>query len=492
MKYGRFLTCLLLLATLSGGCFNQLDSEIEILERRVAKLEQRCIDLNTTLQGIQKMLDNLNKYDFITGIEAFYENGKVAGYTIYFTISDPIVLHNGTDAETPQLGVGLGEDGLWYWTVKYPSESSPSFITDNFGVRIRTDAGTPLLRIENGNWMVSYDNGDVWYNLGRATGEDGASFFESVTDKGDYIEFKMLNGTIIQAPTWASFEKLQENCRKVNENLESFIQLANNFNEKLYVQEMIPILQGADTLGFSLRLSDGSAYSFYNGSGTNVPVIGAQRASNNPDDNVWYWTIRYGDQEPQWILDDKGNKIQANAPDGQTPKISLQQVTGDPAWYWAVAYGDGAPAFILCDGQKVKASVVAPDALIKSVVSVDDNKVCVTLSDGLVFYIPLPRAINLTLSAPVSSSNTLTMAAGDTVHFNCVLAGADQRAEVLPVADEMFYATATPTSADHQAWDVMVVAPAPFNAPSRGRINLLVSNGYGQMKSVLITILPKN
>lgn len=492
MRNRHFFPCLLLLAFVLGGCINQVDSEITILERRIAKLEQRCSEINTTLQGLQKILDNLNQYDFITDVEAFYENGKVAGYTISFTNSDPIVLHNGTDAETPQLGVGLGDDGLWYWTVKYPSDPFPTFITDNFGVRIRTDAGTPLIKIENGNWMVSYDNGDVWHNLGRATGEDGASFFESVTDKGDYIEFKMLNGTIIQAPTWASFEKLQENCRKVNENLQNFMKMANAFNEKVYVQEMIPILQGTDTLGFRLQLSDGSSYAFYNGSGTNVPVIGAQRATSNPDDDVWYWTIRYGDGDPQWILDDKGNKIQANAPGGLTPTISLQQVAGDPAWYWAVAYGDGAPSFILCDGQKVKASVVAPEALVKSVVTVGEDKVCVTLSDGLVFYIPLPRAILVTLTAPVSSSNTVTMAAGDTVHFSCIISGSDERTEVLPVADEGFYSAATCTSADHRNWDVMIVAPKPFSAPSKGRVNVLVSNGYGQMKSILITILPKN
>ena len=492
MKFGRFF-CLLLLVLLPTGCFNQIDSEIDILERRVAKLEQRCKELNTTLQGIQQMLDNLSNYDFITGVEPFYENGAIAGYTISFTHSDPIVLHNGTDAETPQLGVAQGEDGLWYWTVKYPSDLFPTFVTDNFGVRIRTDAGTPVIMIENGCWMVSYDGGDVWHNLGRATGEDGASFFQSVVDKGDYIEFTMLNGTVIQAPTWASFEKLQENCRKTNENLENFTKLANSFNEKVYVQEMIPILNGTDTLGFKLQLSDGSAYSFYNGSGTNVPVIGARRATDNPDDNVWYWTIQYGDQEAQWILDDKGNKIQANAPSGLTPKISLRQVSGDSAWYWAVSYGDGEPVFLLCNGEKVQASVLAQKALIQSVVSVSGDKVCVTLSDSLVFYIPLPRSLTVTFTAPVSSTNTLTMAAGDTVKFKCQIPNADERTEVLPVSDdELFYATAKPATSNHQSWDIMVVAPTPFKSPTQGRLNILVSNGYGQMKNVVITILPKN
>ena len=488
MKKHAFLSLLFLAVLLLGGCHTQIDSDLRVLERRIEKLEQRCEEMNTTLQGLKTLLDNLNQYDFITDIQPFQsENGRQTGYTIKFTHSDPIVLYNGTNAETPILGVAKGEDGVWYWTVRYPSESQAKFVTDNFGLRIPCDAGSPLIKIENGHWMVSYDNGDIWHDLGRATGEDGASFFSSIEDKGDYVLFNLLNGTTIEAPTWASFEKLQENCRKTNENVETFSQLVNQFLEKVFVQDLIPILSGADTIGMTLRLSDGKNYSFYNGQGTNVPTIGAQRLTPSPDDQVWYWTIKYGNAS-QWILDENGEKIQANAPDGKTPKISLRQVAGDPAWYWAVAYSDEEPAFILVDGAKVKASVTAPDAVVQSIVQVQDDKVRITLEGGLSVLIPLPKAIQANLSAPVTAGNVLVIGSGQTLSFHCTVVGADAQTALLPLTDEYFYASASTT--DHADWTITVTAPSPFKAPSTSKLNLLISNGYGQMKTIIVTLQP--
>ena len=35
------------------------------------------------------------------------------------------------------------------------------------------DGVTPQLKIEDGYWYISYDNGTTWTQLGKATGEDG-------------------------------------------------------------------------------------------------------------------------------------------------------------------------------------------------------------------------------------------------------------------------------------------------------------------------------
>ena len=488
MKKQKILSLLFLAVLLFNGCTTQIDSDLNVLERRIAKLEQRCEDMNTTLQGLKTLIDNLNQYDFITDIKASYTDGVISGYTISFTHSDPIVLYNGTDAETPILGVGKGEDGVWYWTVRYPSETESKFVTDNFGVRIPCDAGSPLIKIEDSHWMVSYDNGEIWHDLGRASGEDGASYFSSVENMGDYIQFNLLNGTVIQAPTWAAFEKLQENCRKTNENLASFTQLVKQLTDRLYVQDLIPILSGSDTIGVNLRLSNGQAYTFYNGSGATVPVIGASRAVDSVD--VWYWTVRYGSGTAEWLLDENGEKIQANAPQSQTPKLSLQQVADDPAWYWAVAYGDGEAALLLHDGEKVKASALAPEPVVQQVVSVSDDRVRITLAGGLTATIPMPKAIQVTLSAPVTSGNVLLIGSGETLTFTCTVIGGDAQTALLPLTDEYFYAFATTT--DHIVWTVSVSAPTPFRAPSTGKLSLLISNGYGQMKTLIITLQPNS
>lgn len=482
MKKHCLLILLLSLLPL-GGCFNEIENELNRLERRIEKLEQRCQEMNTTLDGLRTIVEKLDTYDFLKRVETLREGSKVIGYTLHFTHSDPVTLYNGTDAETPILGVQRGEDGVWYWTVKYPSDSEPHFLTDNYGVRISTSAASPEFKIENGFWMVTYDGGEIWHNVGRATGEDGASFFKSVEDLGDYVRFNLLNGTYVQLPTWSSYEKLKETVDKANKNLETYTKLVSSLNDKVYVSEMIPIMSGQDTIGCSLSLSDGTSYSFYDGTGTNAPIISVRQDATQED--VWYWTIRYGSTPAEWILDEKGDRIRANAPQGLTPTISLLKDPADGIYYWAVAYGDEEPDYLLCKGKRVPASVNVPDPVFLSVVSVRDDMVCITLDGDQNILIPLARTFTVSLSAPVSGGK-LVMGAGETVSFKCTLSQADERAEVLPIAEEGFYAEAT--TSDHISWNIFVYSPEAFAAPATSRLNLLVSNGYGTMKTIVVTI----
>lgn len=482
------LFCLFLLTLLPlGGCFHEIENELELLERRIEKLEQRCREMNTTLEGLRTIIEKLNTYDFITKVETLREGGKITGYKLHFTHSNPVTLYNGTDAATPVLGVAKGEDGVWYWTVKYPSDPKATFLTDNFGVRIPTSAATPEIKIENGYWMVTYDGGEIWHNAGRATGEDGVSFFRSVENKGDYILLNLLNGTSVKLPTWSSFEKLQESCRKLNENLEAFSRLVAELNEKVHVSDMVPILNGQDTIGCRLLLTDGTSYTFYNGVATNAPVIGAQQDESGSDGN-WYWTIRYGSAPAEWILNENGARIQANAPEGLAPKISLLKDNADNSYYWAVAYGSGQPAFLLCNGARVPASVQVPDPVVLSVVSVSDDKACITLDGGQTVFIPLAKAFNVTFSPPVSG-NSFSMGARDTVAFTCTLNRGDGRTEVLPLAENGFYATAS--TSDHLQWKIVVISPAGFKPPSTSKLKLMVSDGYGALKTVIVTVKAK-
>ena len=60
------------------------------------------------------------------------------------------------------------------------------------------DGITPLLKIENDYWYVSYDEGQTWQQEGRATGEDGDSMFQSVTQDENYVYFTLVDGTVIK------------------------------------------------------------------------------------------------------------------------------------------------------------------------------------------------------------------------------------------------------------------------------------------------------
>ena len=81
------------------------------------------------------------------------------------------------------------------------------------------------------------------------------------------------------------------------------------------------------------------------------------------------------------------------------------------------------------------------------------------------------------------------MEAEETVNFTCVLTSGNEQAEILPVATDDFYATAT--TSDRKNWKISVTAPAGFAPPASSKLNLLISNGLGALKTVVITIEAK-
>lgn len=95
--------------------------------------------------------------------------------------STNIIGPQGPEGKTPVLGL-LKKGDLYYLTVngeplKDPETEEnvpvqgPKGDTGNTGPN-GADGKTPVFKIENGNWMLSYDN-NKWENLGKATGEDG-------------------------------------------------------------------------------------------------------------------------------------------------------------------------------------------------------------------------------------------------------------------------------------------------------------------------------
>lgn len=85
-------------------------------------------------------------------------------------------------------------DGRWYWTL------NGSWLYVN-GAKVPVSVGdgvTPKMKIENGMWYVSYDNGTTWTETGKATGDDGAACgIVSIKEDSSGIYFEMQDGTVI-------------------------------------------------------------------------------------------------------------------------------------------------------------------------------------------------------------------------------------------------------------------------------------------------------
>ena len=266
------LHLLLLSVTLClfSACHNDIWDAIDGLDSRVTKLEELCKEMNTNITSLQTIVDVLQSNDFITSIVEIKKDGKVVGYTITFGKHDPITIYHGQDGKdgqngtngkdgqdgadgkdgiTPVIGVAQDTDGVYYWTLngewllddngnKLPvsgkdgqngtngsngqdgtdgkdgqdGEDGKDGVDGQDG-KDGKDGITPQLKIEDGYWYISYNNGTTWTQLGKATGEDGKdgqngtdgkdgqdgdSMFQSVTQDDNYVYFTLADGTVIK------------------------------------------------------------------------------------------------------------------------------------------------------------------------------------------------------------------------------------------------------------------------------------------------------
>lgn len=217
---------------LSSCKYNDDDlwNSVHGLEDRVAKLEELCKQMNTNISSLQTLVTALQSNDYITGVTPITNDGEIIGYTITFAKSNSITIYNGTDgkdgvdgedgtdAVTPTIGVKQDSDGVYYWTL------NGEWLTDEHGNKIKAEGSdgkdgsdgedgndgadgtngkdgiTPKFKIENDYWYISYNNGETWEQLGKATGEDGIdgdSIFKAVTQDDKNVYFELTDGTII-------------------------------------------------------------------------------------------------------------------------------------------------------------------------------------------------------------------------------------------------------------------------------------------------------
>ena len=249
-----YLLCICCLSLgLLGSCKyddSDLVERVDNLEGRLAKLEEQCKQINANINSLQIIVNALKEADHITSISNLVENGVEIGYKIEFAKSDPIHIYHGKagadgargeDGYTPLIGVKKDKDGIYYWTL------DGNWLTDNDGNKVRAqgldgkdgyngkdgkdgedgkdgkdgkdgyngsdgkdgkdgyngkNGVTPKLRIKDGNWEVSYNNGVSWETLGSATGGVVPCPITSVEVKGRYVFFTLNSEDEIKVPLY--------------------------------------------------------------------------------------------------------------------------------------------------------------------------------------------------------------------------------------------------------------------------------------------------
>ena len=205
---------------------------------------------------------------------------------------------------------------------------------------------------------------------------------------------------------------LEELCKQMNTNIEALQTLVDALEKRDYVTNVSEVRSNGEVIGYTISFAYSDTITIYHGKdGVNgadgkdgyTPQIGVMKDT----DGIYYWTL-----DGEWLLDGKGNKIQANGVNGTdgtngsngtngtngvTPQLKIEND------YWYVSYDNGATWVQLGkatgedgkDGQDGNdgadgsdgADGEDGDSIFKSVTQ-DDEYVYFNLADGTMITLP--------------------------------------------------------------------------------------------------------
>lgn len=219
MKHNFLKTYVAILAGLAivvSACDKYDDSDLvsrmDKAEADISALQAQVEQLNKNISSLTVLVDALNSQDRIVSVT---ELSDKSGYVIKFSKAGDITIYNGKngldgkdgtngtdgkDGVTPTIGVKLDSDGNYYWTV------NGEYLLDGSGNKISATAhvATPQIRINEGNFEISYNNGVTWEVIGTA-GTTGDVVFSSVVDGTESVVFTLKDGTTIEIPKVQEF-----------------------------------------------------------------------------------------------------------------------------------------------------------------------------------------------------------------------------------------------------------------------------------------------
>lgn len=204
----RLLALLLPLAFVTVSCVyddTEIWDELRDHEQRLLALEQAQEAANTNLETLDVIVKNLRDRVYIESV-VLSDNG----YIIAFSDGTRAAIVNGKDGadgvngqnglngekgDTPDIGVAMFTDGLYYWTL------DGEWLLDASGNKIcaSSSAPVPQLKIEQETWYMSLDGGQTWTAMGPASGS-GPAVFAKVEVVGDVAVFTQTDGSSFSVP----------------------------------------------------------------------------------------------------------------------------------------------------------------------------------------------------------------------------------------------------------------------------------------------------
>ena len=159
-------------------------------------------------------------------------------------------------------------------------------------------------------------------------------------------------------------EKLEEQCSKLNTNVESLQTIVLALKQNELVTDVSTIVENGIVVGYNITFSKFGTITILNGDNANTPMVGVKKHS----DGLYYWTLN-----GEWFTDDQGNMISATIADPNGNYIVPQFRIIEGVWY--ASYDNGK------NWSKVEIVNNGQDNFIKSITQ-DEFNVYFTYADG--------------------------------------------------------------------------------------------------------------
>ena len=233
--------------------------------------------------------------------------------------------------------------------------------------------------------------------LATATMLSGCKKYDDTDVRND---IKDLQNRVTALETW---------CETAKGQISSLQGLVTALESKNFITGVTPIMEGAEEVGYTITFQTGNPITIKHGKdGQNgdpgvTPQIGASKDPENPSDETYYWTVKIGDGEPDFILDEQDNKIPvtgekgepgtpgASGSAGHTPVLSVEEDGG--VLYWKV---DGE--WLLNGTDKVPATGEQGDAIFQKDgidYESDPDNVIFKLANGTILTVPRTRTLTV-------------------------------------------------------------------------------------------------
>ncbi len=166
---------------------SELSGRVDDLENRMDKLEQLVADLNTNVNSLTKLVKALQEENRIERIEQI-----PGGYKIILADGKgELTVKNG---EKPSVGIVLGEDDVYYWTVDgEPMLSGGEPVPATIAPEFKVEGGQFWFRVNGGEWVPV------------AGSDSGIGLIKDIVESEESVTFILSEGGEIVIPKVQTF-----------------------------------------------------------------------------------------------------------------------------------------------------------------------------------------------------------------------------------------------------------------------------------------------